>query len=79
MRILSDDDDRPLRSVTLYLRHDEMSELRDFLEHLLADPSLHHIHVNDEAFVKEVTVAILTDSNLDAFDERSKKLILEDS
>lgn len=78
MRILSNDDDRSLQSATLYLNPEEMAQLKDFLEHLLADPSIHHVHVNDEVSTKEVTVAILTDTNLNEFGPRSQKLILED-
>ena len=78
MRILDTDHDVALREVCLYLTRAEAVELLGFLEQLLEQPALHHCHVYDESYAKEITVTIYDDTNLEGFDERSRKLILED-
>jgi hypothetical protein len=79
MRILDQDNDRPVNAVTLYLTKSEASELRDSLEDILADPVGRHEHTSSNDYAKEITVCIYDLDHLASFDERSKRLILEDS
>lgn len=79
MRILDQENDRSVKMVTLYLTKSEAAELRDSLEHILADPFSRHEHTSSNDYTKEVTVCIYDPDHLAQFDERSKRLILEDS
>ena len=78
---------RALASITLYLTPDEAGRLASDLEQLAEDPvGLHHAHleetedigVNPEGItlgrgVRQITVAVYVDENLDQFDERSRR------
>ena len=81
MRILdaNDPSGRPLAEVAIYLTPDEALQLASKLELLADDPvGLHHLHVEDvegETVVREITVAVYVEENLDQFDERSRRLI----
>jgi len=79
MRILDEGEDRSLNRITLYLTMSEASEMRDTLEALLADPVERHEHISSSDYLKELTVCIYDPNSLGKFDERSKKLILEDT
>ena len=79
MRILNEADDKPMDRVTLFLTMSEASELRDMVNEMLADPIGHdHEHVSSDDYRKEVTVCIYSPDSPNQFDERSKRLILED-
>jgi hypothetical protein len=55
-----------------------MRILRDSLNILLKDPSLRHCRISNDDYSKEITVCIYDETNPNEFDERSKKLIIED-
>ena len=78
MRILDNANVRPIKQITLYLTMDEAKSLYNQLDKLISKPKIHHIHVEDESFEREITVAIYTDSNISEFDERSRRLIEKD-
>lgn len=78
MRILDDNTDRTIKQVSVYLTLDEAKSLLSQLNDLIAKPKIHHIHVQDAGFEREVTIAIYSTSNLSNFDERSIKLIEKD-
>jgi hypothetical protein len=78
MRILDGDHDRPLGQITLYLTVEEARSLQGQLGDLISKPQLHHVHIEDDTFTKEATIAIYEPSNLSRFDERSRKLIEKD-
>ncbi len=59
-------------------RYPEARELIGYLEGLLNHPEHHHTHLNDSDYQREITVALYTGDNLPAFDERSKRLLIED-
>ena len=79
MRIYDSDLDKTINNVVLYLTPDEAQELKDSLE-LLINNKHHHEHIPDREnnFKREITVCIYREDNLSSFDERSKKLILND-
>jgi hypothetical protein len=74
MRILHADDVTVLTSVLIMLTPDEAAELADGLRGL--DPKTgDHIHVSDETFTREITIAVYTPENLKFFAERIRRLI----
>lgn len=76
MRILDDDTDKSIESVTLLLTIAEAKELLDSLEQMIANPTKHqHAHVPDGEFKREVTVALYEEGKTDGFDARTKRLI----
>jgi hypothetical protein len=79
MRILNTDEDKVLSSVCIYLTPSELREMKGYIDDLVNEETSHHIHLNDDSYEHEITLAIYTNDNLDQFDERSKKLILKDS
>lgn len=80
MRILNNDTNVPLESITIYLKKDEAIELMMTLEDLLnSEKNAEHSHVNDLEYTHEITVTIYDDDNLNGFDQRSKKLIQENA
>jgi hypothetical protein len=78
LRILDEESDKKLDRVCVYLTKEEAVQLRGYLNQLLDNPGLHHSHLSSSDYRKEVTVCIYTNDNLSAFDERSRKLILND-
>jgi hypothetical protein len=77
MRILNTITDKKIDNITIYLTNSEAQELLDSLEAIISEPK-HHSHIPSEDFMKEITVCIYDPNNLSGFNERSKKLILED-
>ncbi len=81
MRIYNIDTDKKVNKVILYLTPDEAQELKDSIELLLNNnKNHHHEHVPDREsdFKREITVCVYNEDNLSTFDERSRKLILND-
>jgi hypothetical protein len=79
MRILDDVTSTALRSVTVYLTVAEAHELRDKVASVLSSREVHHEHIPSDDFQKEITIAIYEDRPIQSFDQRSRRLILEDS
>jgi hypothetical protein len=80
MRIYDADTDKKVNRITLYLSTDEANEMKDALEALLSDrKNHHHEHIPDSDFKREITVCIYREDNLSTFDERSRKIILNDA
>ena len=81
MRIYSEDTDKKINKVILYLTPDEAQELKDSLELIINNGEKHHHeHIPDrqDDFKRQITVCIYKNDNLSSFDERSRKLILND-
>ena len=78
MRILDDEADKKLDSIGIFLTREEAIQLRAYLNQLLDNPKLQHAHLSANDYQKEVTVCLYDEKNLSNFDERSKKLILND-
>jgi hypothetical protein len=74
MRILNQDDNRPVKSVLIMLTPSEAKELVDKINQLTPEKG-GHLHVNDESFLREVTIAIYTPVNMDSFHRRVIDLI----
>jgi len=78
MRIYDTDGDKALNEICIYLTLEEAQELRAGLSMLIKDPAKHHDHVSDADCKKKLTVAVYAESNIDQFDQRSRRLIEED-
>lgn len=78
MRILDESSDKPLNNIILYLTKTEASELLDSLNEIIKKPSNNHTHISGENYQKELTVCIYDTQDLNGFDDRSKKLIIND-
>lgn len=79
MRIYNEDADEKVNKVILYLTPEEAQELKGSLELIINNNRLHeHIPDREDDFKREITICIYKKSDLSDFDERSKKLILND-
>jgi hypothetical protein len=79
MRIYNVDTDTKVNEIILYLTPDEAKEMKYALEQVISDSKKHHHkHISDSEYKTEITVCIYKEDNLSTFDERSKKLILND-
>lgn len=78
MRILDNETNRAISNISVFLTPEEAREMIGYLEQLLEDPQLHHAHLNDEKYEREITLAVYSEKNMNEFDDRSRKLILED-
>lgn len=78
MRLLNQDEDKPLSRVLVFLTKSEALELRDSVDVLLENSAGRHEHISSEDYRKEITVCIYDQDNLESFDNRSKTLIVND-
>lgn len=82
MRIHHYDTDQTFDTITLFLTEEEAENLINYLQNLLDHPENHHFHCRGSEIgksnFKEITGAIYSEKNINTFDARSKKLILED-
>ena len=79
MRILNQDDDKAVKNVLLMLTMGEAAELKDDLERLLSKKVPNdHSHVNDLEYEHELSISIYDENNIEEFDDRTKKLIMQD-
>jgi len=79
MRILDDHASKALERVTVYLTISEAAEMRDSLQALLSSPPGRHEHVPSDDYRKELTICIYDQGALVGFDDRSRRLILDDA
>jgi hypothetical protein len=74
MRILNMDTDQAVNSVLLLLNPAEAKELADKIRQLTPENG-DHMHINDDTFMREITVAIYTPENTQTFNHRVIELI----
>lgn len=80
MRILDTVANTALKNIILYLKTEEARELYDSIGALLKENDFSsHTHVNDISFEHEVTVVLYDEQQFKSLDERSKKLISNDT
>ena len=77
MFILDEETDTSKKSIILYLTKREALELKNSIEDLLKE-SHQHSHISSEDYQKEVSICLYNPSDLTEFNDRSKRLILED-
>lgn len=78
MRILDDESDKKLDTVSIFLTQEEAVQLRGYLNQLLDNPKLQHSHLSSSDYQKEITLCLYDEKNLENFNQRSIKLIRED-
>jgi hypothetical protein len=80
MRLLNTEENNSLDSIFILLKRQEAIELIGALENLLeSSDGFEHVHVNDEAYAHEITVALYDGDNLSRLDPRFIRLIQEDT
>jgi hypothetical protein len=78
LRILNDESDKKLDSVSVFLTKEEAVQLKGYLNQLLDNPKLQHSHLSSSDYTKEITICLYDEKNLKNFDQRSIRLIKED-
>ena len=78
MHIFDPIEKRRLSEVTLFLTPEQAAELASTAEDLARDPGKHHGHVSNADYTVEITVAVYRPSNLEGFDEESRRLLAGD-
>jgi hypothetical protein len=78
LRILDDESDKKLDSVSIFLTREEALQLRSYLNQLLSDPKLQHSHLSSIDYQKEITICLYDEKKMESFNQRSIKLIKED-
>lgn len=78
MRILDIESDKPINQIAIYLTFSELKELNDSIVSLLEN-NFHHAHISGEDYQKEITICNYEANSIESFDERSKRLIADDT
>jgi len=78
MRVLNGDTDTSVKSISIYLTMSEAKQMLGYLEQLVDDSYNDHFHLNDDSYEHEITLVAYNQSDLTAFDARSKVLIEQD-
>ena len=74
MRILDQDNDKAVNSILIMLTPSEAKELVDKIRQLTTEKG-DHLHLGDETFLREITIAIYTSENVLTFNPRIVNLI----
>ncbi len=79
MRILDDDLDKKIDSVTILLTRDELQQLIGYAKQIIENNEIDHCHVSSSDYQKEVTICIYDAKNyIGIFSPRIEKLIIKD-
>lgn len=78
MRILSDETDKKLDVVSIFLTKKEAMQLQSYLTQLLDNPQLQHIHLSSEDYKKEISICLYDKTNLKGLHSRVIQLINKD-
>jgi hypothetical protein len=76
MRIFDPKNKRALKKILIMLTPFEAQELMGTLESL--NETNDHIHINDDQFMREITVGLYTQENLQNFSDEVIRLLQED-
>ena len=77
MIIYDESSRKQLSNITILLTPQEADELADKLINLTPEPG-DHVHVDNETYSKEITIAIYTPKNVEAFAKHFRKMIAEE-
>lgn len=77
MRIYDQDKDETISNVMLCLTKGEAIELRDSLNNILKTNNGHE-HISDEEYSHELTIFIYDMKNAGSYDDRVRKVIIDD-
>ena len=79
MRILCEDNNISVKSITILLTFEEAKQFLGDLEFLCDKRRTDiHTHTNDTDYTHEITTALYEPGQANGFDQRVKRLILED-
>jgi len=78
LRILDDKSDKALDVVSIFLTTEEAKQLQSYLDQLLANPKMNHVHLSSNDYQKEITICLYDEKDLEAFHPRAIKLIKDD-
>lgn len=78
MRLLNNDSNEKIDGVTIYMTKDEVLEMIDSLTSLIKNASAKHFHVYSADHKKEVILCLYENGDVSQFNERSRRLIVED-
>lgn len=78
MRILDEQSDKKLDTISIFLTEEEAVQLRGYLDQIIDNPKLQHAHLSSEDYKKEITICIYDKKDLEGFHPRSIKLIQKD-
>lgn len=78
LRILDEESDKKLDVVSIFLTKEEIRQLKSYLSQLLDNPGLHHVHLSNEDYQKEITICLYDANNLKDMHKRAIKLIEKD-
>jgi hypothetical protein len=81
VRLLDEDSDRAVKSLALYLTPKEAQKARKALDELLASHEsgkVEHVHIDDSEYEHHLTLVLYTPEQADRFQERWRRLIVED-
>lgn len=78
MRIYDKRNKRKLNTLLILLTPAEVLELKGSLMDLSEDLKLHHFHIDDERYKREITIGVYTPENLHTISPAVVKLIEDD-
>jgi len=78
MRILDDESNKKVESVSILLTRKEAIQMNSYLDEVIANPELQHFHLSSEDYQKEITISIYDPEDLEKFHPRFKRLIIQD-
>jgi hypothetical protein len=81
VRLLDEDSDRTIKSLALYLTPKEAQKARNALDELLAwheSSKIEHVHLDDTEYEHHLTLVLYTPEEAERFQERWRRLIVED-
>lgn len=78
MRFLNQENGQSMNDILVLMTYQEACEIRDDLERLILSNKMNdHSHITDAEFKHELTLSIYNENELDGYQEKIKKLILD--
>lgn len=79
MYILDDESNKKLNCITIILSKSEIKQMLGYAKQLLDNvDASDHYHLSSEDYQKEITLCLYTPENIDSYNPRIQKLIIED-
>ncbi len=78
MRIYDDHNEQSLPSVMIFLTKKELRELRGYVDSLLEGPLCDHVHLTDDEYRREITLASYSETEKNTFAEQFNELVQND-
>jgi len=78
MILYDESNGKSLTNITILLTPEEASELISALKRLTTEPG-DHVHIDNEAYSKEITIALYTPDNAKTFARHFQELIITEA